>query len=56
MRSRKRQITERIEQPEEVNLQVIGNIGSGHHQTSANERKNKKEYFRQMRKLLKTKL
>ena len=37
-------------------LQILGNIGSGHHQTSGDESKITKEYFRWMRKLLKTKL
>ena len=49
MRSRKRYVMEEIElQNEEKNqkaqrkrnLQILGNIGSGHHQTSEDERKN----------------
>ena len=38
------------------NLQILGNIGSWHHQTSGNERKIKKEYLRRIRKLLESKL
>ena len=39
------------------NLQMLGNIVSGHHQTSGDERKKiKKEYFRRTRKLLETKI
>ena len=48
MRSRKRQMTEGIELINQEknqnarrkgNLQILGNIGSGHHQTSGEERK-----------------
>ena len=35
---------------------VLGNIGRGHHQTSTDERKIRKEYLRQTRKLLEPKL
>ena len=50
MRSGKRQIMEGIEQSNQErirtfgkrNLQVLGNIGSRHHQTSRGERKNEK--------------
>ena len=38
------------------NLQILGNIGSWHHQTSKNERKILKEYLRWTRKLLEIKL
>ena len=38
------------------NLQVIGNIGSGHYRTSGDERKIKKEDLTQARKQLETKL
>ena len=37
------------------NFQVFGNIGSRHHQTNGDERKNKKEYLMRTRKQLKTK-
>ena len=49
MKSGKRQMTEGIELPNQeknrnirrkCNLQILGNIGSGHHQTSGDERKN----------------
>ena len=38
------------------NLQILGNFGSGHHQTNGDERKNEKEQLRRTRKLLDTKL
>ena len=48
MKSRNQQKTERIELPTKYqnarkkgNLQILGNIGSGHHQISGNEEKNK---------------
>ena len=64
MKSGKRQMMEGIELPnqkksessEKRKFKVLGNIGSGHHQTYGNERKNKKEYLKRTRKLLKTKL
>ena len=37
-------------------LQVLGNIGSGHHQTSEDEKKKQKQYLSRSRKLLETKL
>ena len=37
-------------------LQVLGNIGNGHHQTRWNERKIRKEFFRRTGKHIKTKL
>ena len=37
-------------------LQIVGNTGRGHHQTSGDERKNNKKYFRRTRKLLETRL
>ena len=41
--------------PRKGNLQILGNIGSGHNQTSRDERKKlKKEYLRSTRKLLET--
>ncbi len=47
MKWRKRQITKGIELPRKIknarkkaNLQVLRNIGSGHHQTSGDEREN----------------
>ena len=46
---------EKSEYPEKRKL-LFGNIGSGHHQTSVDERKNKKEYLRRTRTLLETKL
>ena len=36
------------------NLQILGNIGSGHHQTRGDERKNEKEYHGRTTKLLET--
>ena len=41
---------------EKGNLQVLGNIGSGRHQTGRNERQIFKEYLMRTRKLLETKL
>ena len=38
------------------NLQILGNIGSRHHQISGDEGKNKEELFWRARKLLETKL
>ena len=38
------------------NLQILGNIGSWHHQISGNENEIKEEYVRGTRKLLETKL
>ena len=38
------------------NLQILGNIGSRHHQKSGDDRKFLKKYFRRTRKLLETKL
>ena len=38
------------------NLQILGNIGSGHYQTSADERKNEKRVYQENEKLLETKL
>ena len=38
------------------NLQVLGNIRSGHNKKCGDERKNLKEYLRKTRKLLETKL
>ena len=37
------------------NLEVLGNIASGHHQTSGNQKRTTKEYLRRMRKLLEIK-
>ena len=65
MRSRKRQVKEGIEllnqeknqnTQRKRNLQVLGNIGIGHHQTTGDEIKIKKVYIRRARKLLQTKL
>ena len=48
MKSWKREVTEGMKQPNEEknenarrkeNLQILGNTGSGHHQTNGNERK-----------------
>ena len=55
-------MTERIELPNEEKirmfgekkLQILGNIGSGHHQTSVDERKKFKVYLRRTTKLLET--
>ena len=64
MKSRKRKITEGIQLPNQERIrtlgkngkvQILGNIGSGHHQTSGNE-KITKGHLRRTRKLLKTKL
>ena len=46
----------KIQRGSEHKAQELGNIGSGHHQISGGERKNKKEYLRRTRKQLKTKL
>ena len=65
MKGGKGQMTKGIEVPKSRknknawrngNLQILGNIGSRHHQTNRDERKNSKKYFRRTRKLLKTKL
>ena len=61
MRREKRQIIEGIKLPsqerigmsgEKEKLQVLGNTGSGYHQTSGKERKIRKRYLSWMRKLL----
>ena len=64
MKNGKRPTTERMQQthPEKSecskkgNLKIIGNIGNRHHRKSGDERKNKIEYLRGTRKLLKNKL
>ena len=63
MRSGKRHMTEGIELPRKDqnarrkgNLLILGNTGNGHHETSGDERENKKEYLRRTRRLLETKL
>ena len=62
MKSGKQLMTAGIELPNKENvrrkgkLQIFGNIGSEHHQTCGDKRKNLKEYLRRTKKLLQTKL